>query len=110
MACENFGAYWDETSIDFEKKIVEIHQPDGRNDLLQQVENGALTIVAGWKALGRLYRGILCPTVRQYAHLGDASAIQTMSVGLPTTAGCLRRTTLVGNFRWLPGWQVFHVS
>lgn len=74
MACENFGAYWDETSIDFEKKIVEIHQPDGKNDLLQQVENGALTIVAGWKALGRLYRGILCPTVRQYAHLGDASA------------------------------------
>ena len=26
MACENFGAYWDETSIDFEKRIVEIHQ------------------------------------------------------------------------------------
>ena len=68
MACENFGTYWDETSIDFEKKIVEIHQPDGKNDLLQQVENGALTIVAGWKALGRLYRGILCPTVRQYAY------------------------------------------
>lgn len=62
------------TSIDFEKRIVEIHQPDGKNDLLQQVENGALTVVAGWKALGRLYR-ILCPTVRQYAHLGDASAL-----------------------------------
>lgn len=74
MACENLGAYWDETSIDFDKKIVEIHQPDGKNDFLQQVENGALTVVAGWKALGRLYRGILCPTVRQYVHLGDASA------------------------------------
>ena len=36
--------------------------------MLQQVENGALTIVAGWKALGRLYRELLCPTVRQYAH------------------------------------------
>lgn len=74
MAYENFNAYWDETSIDFENKIVEMHQPDGKNDFLQQVENGALTIVAGWKALGRLYRGILCPTVRQYVHLGDASA------------------------------------
>lgn len=74
MACENLGAYWDETSIDFDKKIVEIHQPDGKNDFLQQVENGALTVVAGWKALGRLYRGILCPTVLQYVHLGDASA------------------------------------
>ena len=74
MACENLAAYWDETSIDFGQKIVEIHQPDGKNDFLQQVENGALTIVAGWKALGRLYRGIICPTVRQYVHLGDASA------------------------------------
>lgn len=74
QAVENLGAYWDETSIDFDKHIVEIHQPDGKNDFLQQVENGALTIVAGWKALGRLYRGIICPTVRQYTHLGDASA------------------------------------
>ena len=74
MAYENFNAYWDETSIDFDKQIVELHQPDGKNDFLQQIENGAMTIVAGWKALGRLYRGILCPTVRQYVHLGDASA------------------------------------
>lgn len=57
MACENFGAYWDETSIDFEKKIVEIHQPDGKNDLLQQVENGALTIVAGW-FIGRFDKAV----------------------------------------------------
>lgn len=71
---ENLGACWDETTIDFDKHIVEIHQPDGKNDYLQQVENGALSIVAGWKALGRLYRGIVCPTVRQYVHLGDAAA------------------------------------
>lgn len=71
---ENLGAYWDETAIDFDKHVVEIHQPDGKNDYLQQVENGVLSIVAGWKALGRLYKGIVCPTVRQYVHLGDASA------------------------------------
>ena len=74
MMFENLGAYWDETAIDFDKHTVEIHQPDGKNDVLQQVENGALTIVAGWDALGRLYRGIICPTVRQYTHLGDAAA------------------------------------
>ncbi len=74
MACENLGALWDETSIDFDNHIVEIHQPDGKNDFLQQAENGALTVVAGWKALGRLYRGIICPTVRQYVHLGDAAS------------------------------------
>lgn len=74
MAVENLGAKWDETTIDFNRKTVELHQPDGKNDFLQQIENGAMTIVAGWKALGRLYRGILCLTVRQYVHLGDASA------------------------------------
>ena len=74
MACENLGAYWDETSIDFDNHVVEIHQPDGKNDFLQQAENGVMTVVAGWKALGRLYRGIICPTVRQYVHLGDASS------------------------------------
>lgn len=74
MAYENIGASWDETTIDFDRHVVEIHQPDGKNDFLQQIENGALSVVAGWKSLGRLYRGIICPTVRQYVLLGDASA------------------------------------
>ena len=81
LAVENYGAYWDETSIDFASRIVEMHQPDGKNDLVQQVENGAISIVAGWKALGRLYRGIICPTVRQYTHLGDASAHTDNRIG-----------------------------
>ena len=54
---------------------MEIHQPDGKNDILQQIENGALTIVAGYNALGRLYRGIICNSLRQYVLLGDASAM-----------------------------------
>lgn len=74
LMVENLGAYWDETSIDFDRHEVEIHQPDGQNDYMQQIVNGALTITAGWKALGRLYRGILCPTIRQYVFLGDATS------------------------------------
>jgi hypothetical protein len=75
LAYETFpiGNY-DETSIDQHNHIAEIHQPDGKSDILQQVENGALSIVAGYKALGRLYRGIICNSVRQYVHLGDAGA------------------------------------
>ncbi len=72
---ETFGLYWDATTIDQEKKITEIHQPDGKNDLLQQIEHGALTVVGGWKALGRLYRGIICNDLRQYVQLGDAAAM-----------------------------------
>ena len=72
---ETFGLCWDATTIDQEKKITEIHQPDGKNDLLQQIEHGALTVVGGWKALGRLYRGIICNDLRQYVMLGDAAAM-----------------------------------
>ncbi|MDR0973634.1 MAG: glycoside hydrolase family 9 protein [Prevotellaceae bacterium] len=75
MAYEMFPVTrtYDETAIDQIKRITEIHQPDGKPDILQQVENGVLSIVAGYNALGRLYRGIICPTVRQYTHLGDAA-------------------------------------
>ncbi len=72
---ETFNINWDTTTIDQQKKITEIHQPDGKNDILQQVEHGALTVVGGWKALGRLYRGIICNDLRQYVLLGDPSAM-----------------------------------
>lgn len=74
LAYEHFGIDYDATTIDHHKRVTEIHQPDGKPDLLQQVENGALTVVVGYRALGRLYRGIICNSVRQYVHLGDASA------------------------------------
>ncbi|GHT27660.1 hypothetical protein AGMMS49574_00520 [Bacteroidia bacterium] len=65
---------YDETAIDQINHVTEIHQPDGKPDILQQVENGALSIVAGYKALGRLYRGIICSSVRSYVLLGDAGS------------------------------------
>ena len=74
-AYEAFDLYWDETSIDQEKKTVEIHQPDGKNDILQQIEHGALSVVGAYKSLGRLYRGIICPDLRQYVLLGDSAAM-----------------------------------
>ena len=75
LAYEAFHPEIDVTAIDQQKHTVEIHEPDGRNDLLQQVENGALTVVRAYQALGRLYRGIICNNVRQYVLLGDASAM-----------------------------------
>jgi len=74
LAYENFGIDYDATTIDQVHRITEIHQPDGKPDILQQVENGALNIIAGYRALGRLYRGIICNSVRQYVLLGDGSA------------------------------------
>ncbi len=72
---EEFGLTWDATLIDQEKRLVEIHVPDGTSDVLQQIEHGLLTILGGYHALGRLYRGIICMDLRQYVMLGDASAM-----------------------------------
>lgn len=75
MAYEAFGVDYDVTTIDQTKKITEIHQPDGKNDLLQQIEHGALSVVGSYRALGRLYRGIITHTLRQYVLMGDPSAM-----------------------------------
>jgi len=74
-AYEAFDVDYDATSIDQNSKVVEIHQPDGKNDILQQIEHGALSVLGGYKALGRLYRGIICNDLRQYVLLGDPSAM-----------------------------------
>lgn len=81
LAYEAFQVNYDATSIDQERRITEIHQPDGKADILQQVENGALTVVGGYRALGRLYRGIICNDLRQYVMLGDAGAMTDNAKG-----------------------------
>jgi endoglucanase len=72
---ELFRPEHDETTVDQKNKLVEMHTPDGIPDILQQIEHGALTVVGGYKSLGRLYRGIICPTGRQYSLLGDGSVM-----------------------------------
>jgi len=83
---EEFNIDYDETSVDQHTRIVEIHQPDAKPDILQQIEHGALSVVAGYSNLGRLYRGIICPTLRQYVLLGDGSTMTDGLVGTPSPA------------------------
>ncbi|MBV8687685.1 MAG: glycoside hydrolase family 9 protein [Alphaproteobacteria bacterium] len=70
---EEFGLDYDATTIDEQRRRVEIHAPDGRNDALQQIEHGLLSVLGGYRAMGRVYRGIIDPTLRQYVQLGDAA-------------------------------------
>lgn len=77
---EAFQTNYDETNINQAKHLVELHQPDGKADILQQIEHGAFSIVSGYNNLGRLYRGIICPDIRQYVLLGDGS---TMTNNIP---------------------------
>ena len=81
LAYEQFHPDIDVTAIDQQRHRAEIHEPDGKNDILQQVENGALTVVRSYQALGRLYRGIICNSLRQYAMLGDAAAMTDGIIG-----------------------------
>ena len=80
---EEFGLDYDATTIDETKKLVEIHQPDGKNDAVQQLEHGLLTVLGGYHALGRLYRGIQDATLKQYTLLGEAANSTDNVVGKP---------------------------
>lgn len=103
MAWEAFGINYDETSIDQVAHVVEIHQPDGKNDIFQQIEHGALSVVGGYKNLGRFYRGIIEGEKRQYTLLGDGS---TMTDGLAYDGKLIKgertgSTSSVPDDRWV---------
>ncbi len=98
LAYETFDVKYDNTSINQQTHVVEIQQPDGKPDVLQQIEHGLLSIVGGYKSMGRFYRGIIEPTLQQYTTLGDAANItdnkfyndikesdRTTKVGLPNS-------------------------
>jgi endoglucanase len=86
LAYEEFRLTYDETTIDERGRVVELHQPDGKPDVLQQIEHGVLAILSGPRNLGRLYRGIIEPTIPQYVLLGDSSTGTDNRVFDPTLA------------------------
>ena len=71
-AWENFKVDRDETYIDQKTRYVDIHRPDGKPDILQQIEHGTLNLVAQCENIGHPVRGIIVPNLHQYHHLGDA--------------------------------------
>jgi len=87
VAYETFHVDYDETTIDQRNRVVELHRPDGKPDILQQIEHGALSIVGGYHSLGRLYRGIIEPTLRQYVMLGDPVNLTDNTVFQPGYVG-----------------------
>ncbi len=72
-AWERFKVKRDETLVDQATRFVDIHHPDGKPDILQQIEQGALALVAQHRAFGRAIPGIIVPHLHQYHHLGDGS-------------------------------------
>ncbi len=73
LCWENFRITRDQTAVDQKKRLVDIHVPDGKPDLLQQIEHGALALLAQFRAVGHAIPGIIESTLARYSHLGDAS-------------------------------------
>ena len=70
-AYENFHLDYDDTSVDEHGNRTQLHVPDGRADALEQIEHGILSILGGYRSMGRVYRGIQEATLEQYVLLGD---------------------------------------
>jgi endoglucanase len=74
-AWEDFHLTRDETTVDENIRRVNIHVPDGKPDLLQQIEHGTLQLLAQQKSVGHAIPGIIVSDLSQYTHLGDAVSI-----------------------------------
>lgn len=74
MARETFHVNWDETSVDEDARLVQIHRPDGVPDILQQIKHGVLQLLGQYSAFGHAIPGIIEPTLEEYTHLGDAAS------------------------------------
>jgi endoglucanase len=70
---ENFILLRDQTTINQMNRYVDIHHPDGKPDILQQIEHGTLQLLAQFKSSGHAINGIVEAHLSQYTHLGDAS-------------------------------------
>jgi endoglucanase len=69
---EKFKVDRDQTFVDQPTRYVDIHRPDGKPDILQQIEHGALNLVAQVENIGHPVMGIIVANLHQYHHLGDA--------------------------------------
>jgi hypothetical protein len=103
LAREAFGVGHDDTTVDQSRRLVRIHEPDGKPDILQQIEHGVLTVLGGYRSLGRLYRGVIVPTLQQYVLVGDTANYSDNLVHDPSLAGAKRTGTHSGatDDRWV---------
>lgn len=102
LAWEAFRPERDNTSVDYARRFVDIHVPDGRPDVLQQIEHGARALLAQQQAVGHAIPGIIVPTLDQYTHLGDGLTMTDNLVYNPELGELESNGTESGRFddRW----------
>lgn len=73
LAQEEFSPPLDQTTIDRATRHVLLHVPNGRSDLLQQIEYGAESLLGSYRISGHIFGGII--ETEGYAHVGDPEDI-----------------------------------
>jgi hypothetical protein len=71
LAQEEFKPGFDQTTIDRKQRRVLLHVPDGRDDLLQQIQFGVESMIALAAPAGHVFAGIIESTPAAYGHVGD---------------------------------------
>ncbi|AKH43240.1 hypothetical protein FHS61_001058 [Altererythrobacter atlanticus] len=71
---EDFRPTRDQTLVDHDLRRVEIHVPDGKPDMQQQIAHGVHYLLSMYDAVGHAVHGVVEPDVAQYTHLGDAAS------------------------------------
>ncbi len=71
LAREEFNASMDTTSINRGQRQVLLYEPDGKDDLLQQIAYGVEWLLAGYKAIGHVPPGVIERTTAMYTTKGD---------------------------------------
>jgi hypothetical protein len=74
LAYREFNLRYDELTVNETAREVEMHHPDGVPDTVQQVEHGALLILAQFHNVGHAIRGTHEPDLRQYTQVGDGAS------------------------------------
>ena len=74
LAYREFNLKYDELTVNEAARQVEMHRPDGVPDAVEQVEHGALYILAQFHNIGHAIRGTHEPDLRQYTQLGDGAS------------------------------------
>jgi hypothetical protein len=73
-AQEEFGVNSDDTAVDESAREVQMREPDGIPDVVQQIRHGVLLLLAEHHAIGHAIPGIIEPSLEEYTFLGDTAS------------------------------------
>jgi endoglucanase len=102
LAQEEFSPAIDQTTIRRDARLVLLHVPDGHNDLFQQIEYGAESLLASYRVAGHIFSGVIESNRTAYAHVGDPVDITDNRVYDPKLKAGETDCNRSGNFddRW----------